>query len=197
MRAEATGRVVAFIHLCEQTNIRVGVLPLEASYGALTATDPPTASVLCGHIDTPKNGRSRVVPMTNNVHDALKHHRHLVGPLVFCNVDGACLTDNQTKRRLYRACRKAFLEKFGWHVLRHTFANSLAINGAPLKAIQELLGHASIDMTDAVRASQSGGEERGHVELQRLCGAAHSVGKTNGNNKATRIGVVGNPAKGK
>jgi integrase len=34
-----------------------------------------------------------------------------------------------------------------WHVLRHTFASHLAMRGAPLKAIQELLGHATIEMT--------------------------------------------------
>jgi integrase len=46
-----------------------------------------------------------------------------------------------------RACRKAFLDTFGWHVLRHSFASHLVMRGAPLKAVQELLGHATIDMT--------------------------------------------------
>jgi integrase len=100
-----------------------------------------------GHIDTPKSGRDRVVPMTADLYDALRRYRHLRGPLVFCNSDGSFLTDNQTKHYLYRACRKAFLDTFGWHVLRHSFASHLVMRGAPLKAVQELLGHATIDMT--------------------------------------------------
>jgi len=57
------------------------------------------------------------------------------------------LGKNEVKHPLWRACRKAGLRQIGWHVLRHTYASHLAMRGAPLKAIQELLGHATIEMT--------------------------------------------------
>ena len=57
------------------------------------------------------------------------------------------LAKGETKWPLWSACRKAGLRRIGWHVLRHTFASHLTMRGAPLKAVQELLGHATIDMT--------------------------------------------------
>ncbi|RYF09101.1 MAG: integrase [Deltaproteobacteria bacterium] len=44
-------------------------------------------------------------------------------------------------------CRRTGLQPCGWHVLRHTFASHMAMRGVPLKAIQELLGHSSMEMT--------------------------------------------------
>jgi len=37
--------------------------------------------------------------------------------------------------------------RIGWHALRHTFASQLAMRGAPLSAIQQLLGHSNIQTT--------------------------------------------------
>ena len=48
---------------------------------------------------------------------------------------------------MWRACRKAGLGKISWHILRHTFASHLVMKGVPLKAVHELMGYATIEMT--------------------------------------------------
>jgi site-specific recombinase XerD len=51
------------------------------------------------------------------------------------------------KRVLPRACRKTGLDRtIQWHVLRHTFASHLVMRGEPLKVVQELMGHANIEV---------------------------------------------------
>lgn len=57
------------------------------------------------------------------------------------------LCRDNVKRALPRACRKAGLREVGWHTLRHTYASHLAMLGVPLKMIQELLGHSTMEMT--------------------------------------------------
>jgi integrase len=100
-----------------------------------------------GLVGTPKSGKGREIALGEEVLAALKAHRHLRGPLVFCAMDGAMLTSGEMKWPLWRSCKRAGLRRIGWHVLRHTFASHLVMRGAPLRAIQELLGHATIMMT--------------------------------------------------
>lgn len=104
-------------------------------------------SVWKGKVTSPKNHRHREVPMSPKLVRALKAHRHLRGPLVFCRDDGRMLTKDMIKRILPRACRKAGLREVQWHALRHSFASQLVMAGVPLKVVQELLGHATIEMT--------------------------------------------------
>ncbi len=104
-------------------------------------------SVTRGIITTPKSGKPREIPLGDTVLRALKSHRHLKGELVFCNERGGMLTKGECKHPLWRAAKHAGLRRVGWHVLRHTFASHLTMRGVPLKAVQELMGHATIEMT--------------------------------------------------
>jgi integrase len=86
-------------------------------------------------------------PLGAEVRTKLKAHRHLRGPYVFCDTSGELLGTVDTRHPLWRACKKAGLRQIGWHALRHPFASHLVMRGASMKAVQELLGHSSIQMT--------------------------------------------------
>ena len=96
----------------------------------------------------PKSGRIREVPLSERAVATLVRHRHLRGPYVFCNEDGARLSHSGVKDIVPKACRRVGLAKrLTWHDLRHTFASHLVMRGRSLKEVQELLGHATMDMT--------------------------------------------------
>ena len=105
-------------------------------------------SICDGVIDTPKGGRGREVALGDELAATLRAlPSRVAGGLVWPGKDGGNLTKGEARWPLWRACRKAGLRHVGWHVLRHTFASHLVMKGVPLKAVQELLGHASIEMT--------------------------------------------------
>jgi integrase len=105
-------------------------------------------SALRCRLGPPKTGKTRIVPLGRTAHEALADHlgshRHEV---VFCDEEGGLLREGRSRYWLHSACKRAGLRPLGWHALRHTFASHLVMRGAPLKAVQELLGHADIKMT--------------------------------------------------
>lgn len=100
----------------------------------------------------PKSGKKRAVPLSRDTVTTLKEHRALHGPLkspyVFSGPDGRRLAHNAMREIVPRICRQAGLAKrLTMHDLRHSFASHLVMAGRSLKEVQELLGHATIDMT--------------------------------------------------
>lgn len=84
--------------------------------------------------------------MNQALYEELQQHpRHLHSAYVVCNVQGEPY--DEVKRSFHTACRKAGIEDFRCHDLRHTFASHLVMNGINLKTVQHLLGHKDIRMT--------------------------------------------------
>ncbi len=147
--AAADGEWRTMILVALRTGMRMGELlglrwvDVDLSAGRIHVRQ----NYVMGHLGLPKSGKSREIPLGDDVIEALGAHRHERGPLVFCDAAGNHLTAGLLGWPLKRALKRAGLRKIGWHKLRHTFASHLAMRGVPLKVIQELLGHASIVTT--------------------------------------------------
>ena len=61
--------------------------------------------------------------------------------------DGISTADSGTRTSWPLQNVRGRRRRLGWHMLRHTFASHLIMKGVPLRAVQDLLGHASMDMT--------------------------------------------------
>ena len=94
-----------------------------------------------------KGSKERRVPLTRELADTLKRHRHLRNPLVFCHDDGARLEAWHLQHLVERCCRKAGVRRVRWHDLRHSFASQAVARGVPLPVVQAWLGHTSIVTT--------------------------------------------------
>lgn len=105
-------------------------------------------AVARGIVGTPKSGKGRELPLSPETVAVLKElPSRFAGGLVFPDRRGHMLTRGECRRPLWRACHQAGIRRIGWHVLRHTFASHLAMKGVAIKAIQELLGHSTLEIT--------------------------------------------------
>jgi len=105
-------------------------------------------SVVEGVMDSPKNNRTRIIPLADDLY-GLFQSRQMEAGLVFPGSDGKHLRKSSWPwKALKRACVRAGLPVIGWHTLRHTFASELTALSVPMKATQMLLGHSSIQMTE-------------------------------------------------
>ena len=93
----------------------------------------------CGELTAPKNGRIRFVGMTERLAAAIRQQRHLRSRRVLCKDDGTPITRQGAWSRVRYAAKRAKVPT-GVHILRHTFCSHLAMQGAPMRGVQELAG---------------------------------------------------------
>lgn len=130
------------LRLAELRNLRLEQLHLESGF-----------VVVIG-----KGNKERVVPVGSKAIEALEKYLNrgrpaLVKPRspanVFLTNRGTAFAHTTLWRRIkLRAKIAGISQNLTPHILRHSFATHLLENGADLRIIQELLGHASIQTTE-------------------------------------------------
>lgn len=106
---------------------------------------------------TGKGNKTRIVPVGNAAREAIERYlagerpelvSRFSGSEIFLSKWGKKLTTTRVWQIVKERARLAGIESNVYpHLLRHSFATHLLSNGADLRVIQELLGHADISTT--------------------------------------------------
>ena len=138
----------AMLELLYATGIRVSELI------SLNISD---LNLSAGFVRCTSKGRERIIPMYRTAVKALQDYVRNVRPQIIADGEEEALFVNMNGERMSRQgfwkIIKYYQEKAGIqkditpHTLRHSFAVHLLENGADLRSIQEMLGHADISST--------------------------------------------------
>jgi len=93
-----------------------------------------------------KNKEKRIIPMNSTLKQLLLSIKEgSVNKYVFCNGTGEIVKSVRTG--FTNAMKRANINNFRFHDLRHTFASHLVMSGVDLNTVRELMGHKTIEMT--------------------------------------------------
>jgi integrase/recombinase XerC len=124
----------------------------------LTGLDLGAVDLLADQVKVRGKGRKeRIVPIGSRAVRALRSYLRLRESLprdsagsrqaVFVSVRGRRLSARGVQRQMHNLFAAVGVDGMRVHSLRHTFATHLLDAGADLRAVQELLGHASLTTT--------------------------------------------------
>ena len=138
----------AMLELLYATGIRVS---------ELITLDLEDLNLAAGFIHCSSKGKERIIPLYRTAVKALQDYAWKIRPQLISDEEETALFVNMNGERMSRQgfwkIIKYYQEKAGIekeitpHTLRHSFAVHLLENGADLRSIQEMLGHADISST--------------------------------------------------
>lgn len=97
-----------------------------------------------------KNKKAQNVPLSKSLETCLREYIRKTGVsgYLFPNVGDCQLTTNGLRLAYVRYCKDREVEQTNIHGLRHSFARSWVKNGGSVFALQRILGHSSLTMTN-------------------------------------------------
>ena len=98
------------------------------------------------YVHSTKNGEPKVMPLTKAVLVELNRFKEQEAELIF-NSELKPNKPFEFRKQWGRALKEASIEDFRFHDTRHSCASYLAMNGASLLEIADVLGHKQISMT--------------------------------------------------
>lgn len=96
-----------------------------------------------------KTHEPKTIPMTDTLFNLLLSKSKVVSMsgYVFHTGNGTRILQTNLQREFWKALKKAGIENFRFHDLRHTFATRLVQNGVDLYTVARLLGHKDVKTT--------------------------------------------------
>jgi integrase/recombinase XerD len=130
------------LRVSEIVSLKVNQVNLEAGYLTVVGKGRKERAVPIGSY-----ARNRVLAYLNDVRPQLLRRR--LSPYLFVTRAARPMTRQGFWLRLRRRVRRSEVEgRVSPHTLRHAFATHLVENGADLRAVQLMLGHADIGTTE-------------------------------------------------
>ena len=104
------------------------------------------------YVNVTKNRKPLIVPlnltMINILSEYLKYRQYQSKEdFLFCNVFGQQLVKSTSYHMLYEYNKRRGVETTGIHRYRHTFAKQWILNGGNVVALQKILGHSNLAIT--------------------------------------------------
>ncbi len=100
-------------------------------------------------MDTAIGHTPRRVPLSplalTTVREILEERSRPRSAYLFCRGNGSRI--GNPRKAFENACRRAGIDDFRWHDLRHTFASWFVQEGGDLYRLSRILGHATLQMT--------------------------------------------------
>lgn len=105
--------------------------------------------------ETTKTRKTRYIPMTGRLKNSIEDYCSQIRAMETTKPDYYLfpsydwhkhISPRQIQRILWQLCDKASIRRVHPHMLRHTFATKL-MRQAPIRVVQELLGHAKLSST--------------------------------------------------